>query len=316
MSSEGRKGENLQQQQADTMSGIAQEPPKEVKPAIPAFSYAQAARSKAPSVPATPSASMAKSDTSDTGTKRDADPDPVPSLQDSKNDSGKRTTSEGGKPQRNDSRAGGEPGTNKMAATNGTVKDQASGAQSKAAASGAQITSTSPSPDFGTSSMSTLPKDEDGLSAVNGSSESTWDKQSQSSNNGSKNDEKANAEKDNAQKASEAPWDEAKPEPASLKEAPPPPVNFWAQRMAQIPKVRPQQSAPLQTPKQVVLTNGTGGAGELGKPTESSGEHRKQENKKKSKGNVEDRPMIKEGSKSADGKVKNGEGKTTRYKLD
>ena len=191
MSLDGRKAENPQQRQADTMSGIAQDPPKEVKPAIPAFSYAQAAKSKAPSVPATPSASMAKSETSDTGSKRDTDPDAIPSFSDSRNNPGKRTTSEGGKPQRDDFKTGRDPGTNTTTTANGTVKDPASGGQSKAAASGAQVGSNSPSPDFGASSISTLPKDDDGFSAANGSSESTWDKQSQSSHNGSKNDEKA-----------------------------------------------------------------------------------------------------------------------------
>ena len=68
--------------------------------------------------------------------------------------------------------------------------------------------------------------------------------------------------------------------------------------------------------KPAVLTNGTGGAGESAKPAESSGEHRKQENKKRSKGNGEDRTMIKEGGKSADGKAKNGEGKNTNRRYE
>ena len=315
MPSDGRRAENPQQQQADTMSGPLQESSKEMKPAIPVFSYAQAAKSKAPSVPVIPSAGMAKSETGDTGTKMDTEADPIPSFRDSKNDSAKRTISEGGKPQRNDFKVSGEPGTNKMSA-NGTEKDLGSGVQSKAAGSGTQITHTAPSPDFGASSISTLPKDEDGFSAVNGSSESTWDKQSQTSHNGSKNDERAIAEKDAAQKASDAPWDETKPESALLKEAPPPPVNIWAQRMAQIPKTKPQQTAPLQTSKQAVMTNGTGGASEPARPTESSGEQRKQENRKKSKGNVDDRLVVKENNKSADGKAKNGEGSTAKSRCE
>ena len=314
MSADDSKIEQPRQRQSDTMSSTTQEAPKEVRPAIPAFSYAQAAKGKAPSVPANLPVSIAKSDTSETGAKKDTNAEASPILPATNNGSGRRIISEGGKPHDSDFKATCEPSPHRNATGNGAVKESTSNAESTAVASAPEMTSTFPAPNSGPISTSPLPRDDDGAPTVNGSSESTWDKHSQSSQNGSKNGEKASAAKDNAQKASEASWDEEKPEPISLKEAPPPPVNFWAQRMAQPTKAKPQQSAPLQISKPVTLANGVGGAGESARNTESGGEPRKQENKKKSKGNTEDRPTMKEGSKSAEGKTKNGEGRIFKCK--
>ena len=317
MSSHASKPEISQQRQTDSISATAQEPSQEikmeVKPAIPVFSYAQAAKSKAPSVPATPSIGMAKSDTNDLATKKGQESNSNPPPSESKNSAPKRATSEGATPRGNDFKASNDPPLSKPTAPEGAVKEQVSEIQTKPATSGNQNVSKSPSPDFGTTSISTLPKDDDGFSAVNGSSDSTWDKQSQTSQNGNKNEEKDNVEKDTVQKELDGAWDEAKPESASLKEAPPPPVNFWAQRMAQNPKVKPQQSAPPQSLKPVPATNGTAPAGESVKPNESSVEYKKQESKKRTKGNLDDRPTNKEGSKSVEGKGRSGEGKIDQH---
>ena len=309
MPADDSKNEQRQQKQTDAMSTATQKPAEEPRPAIPVFSYAQAAKGKAPSVPATPSLSMALSDTAEHGAKKDTSSETNTTLTGSKTGSGKRTASEGGKPQGDEFKSGTEKDMTRTALTNGTEKETEPVAPSNPGASAPETTSNSPSPDFGTTSVSTLPpKEDDAFSAANESSESTWDKQSQSSQNGGKNGDKANTEKENAQGAVEPSWDEEKPEPASLKEAPPPPVNFWTARMAQTPKAKPQQTSVPQTLKPAALTNGVSNASESAKMTEPNSDAKKPDGKRKAKGVAEDRPTMKEGSKSADGKAKNGEG--------
>ncbi|KAI9851439.1 MAG: hypothetical protein M1838_003628 [Thelocarpon superellum] len=81
------------------------------------------------------------------------------------------------------------------------------------------------SPSFGTSSTSTFPKEEDMSTTPNASSDSTWDKQSQTSTGAEKVGEHgaANKEKERNQ------GDEKDP-PKSLTAAPLPAVNIWQQR--------------------------------------------------------------------------------------
>lgn len=315
MSADDTKVEQLQNREQENMSSITQDAPKEARPAVPAFSYAQAAKGKVPSIPTTPPVSMAKSDTSDTSAKKEVNVEVRTISPGSRYDLGKQTTSEGGKPKGSELKAAGEPGPigEAIGNGNGALKEPASTVESTAITPASDTTSTSPNPKSGPALVSPMPKDEDNAPMVNGLAESTSDKHSQSSQNGKKNGEKVNTAKDGSEKSSEAPWDEDKPETASLKEAPPPPVNFWAQRMAQPTKAKPQQSAPMQMPKPASLPNGVSIAGESVKTTESAGEPRKLENKKKSKASTEDRPTMKEGSKSVEGKIKGGEGRDFEF---
>lgn len=82
------------------------------------------------------------------------------------------------------------------------------------------------SPSFGTTSISTLPKEEDVFATPNGSSESTWDKISQSSQNGEKFSSKPDADEVESKVAS---WEHV-PAVAQLKEAPAPTFNVWQKR--------------------------------------------------------------------------------------
>ncbi|KAB8230532.1 La domain family [Aspergillus alliaceus] len=79
------------------------------------------------------------------------------------------------------------------------------------------------SPSVGASSASTSPKDDEGSNTPNGTSESTWDKQSQASGtdkqtNGAENTKEKSAEKEQSEP------------PKVLKAAPLPAVNIWQQR--------------------------------------------------------------------------------------
>lgn len=308
--------EQLRHREHDNMPSITQDAPREQRTAVPAFSYAQAAKGKVPSTPATPPLSMAKSDTSESSIKKDTNVEASTTSPDQKAAPGKQMISEGPKPQSSDIKATGEPSPIKNVTGNGTVEEPVSNVAPAAIASASEIASTSPSPHSGPTSVSSLPKDENSAPTVNGSAEPALDKQSQPSQNGSKHGDKANAANDSSQKMLEASWDDEKPETAMLKEAPPPPVNFWAQRMAQPAKVKPQQSNSIQIPKPVTLPNGVGSASEAARVTEAGGEPRKQESKKRSKGNTEDRPTMKEGGKSADGKAKSAEGRPVGSKCD
>lgn len=83
-----------------------------------------------------------------------------------------------------------------------------------------------PSPEFGTSSTSTLAREDDTSSLPNTSSESTWEVKSQSSNVPEKTAELPE-EKDKGKKKPSA---NEKPIHKPLQEAPIPPVNIWTQR--------------------------------------------------------------------------------------
>jgi hypothetical protein len=108
------------------------------------------------------------------------------------------------------------------------------------------------SPSFGTASTSTLPKEDEISITPNGSSDSTWDKQSQVSTSV----EKATQTNEPSQeKASEGWGDNSTSGSRELKEAPPPAVNFWTQRKAaQDAKAKANVKA---TPTPVALPNAT-----------------------------------------------------------
>ena len=103
------------------------------------------------------------------------------------------------------------------------------------------------SPEYGMASVSTIPKEEDLSTTQNGSSESTWDKQSQMSQNGAKDSEKAESGKPDSDSTS---WADDTPAPVCLRDAPPPAVNFWDQRKELMQaKVKASKPAPAQLTK-------------------------------------------------------------------
>lgn len=150
-----------------------------------AFSYAQAAKGRSPSVPN--------------------------SAQDAEKPTAKRTASEG------------------QAASVDDFKAQKISDAAAPAKIDTNKTSPPSSQDDSTASASTLLKDEDPFVAQNGSSESTWDKLSQDSQNGIRDSDKTEPEKRDSDTTS---WADDTPAsaPASLRDAPPPAVNFWEQR--------------------------------------------------------------------------------------
>ena len=165
------------------------------------------------------------------------------------------------------------------------------------------------SPDLGTTSTSTLTKDDDPFSSHNGSLESTSDKQSEKSQNGTKAVEKPDAEK----QPDEPSWSDDTPAPVPLKEAPPPAVNFWHQRKeAQEAKTRAnkQTSSLAVAPTEPPLEN----AGLSKSPVDT----RKQDNQKRAKGSSHHTEgtvvaaSTKDGSASLDSRVRNSEEVSTK----
>lgn len=101
----------------------------------------------------------------------------------------------------------------------------------------ADVSGTS-SPSVGTSSTSTLPKDDESSNTPNGTSESTWDKQSQASGTDKQSNGTENAKEKSAEKEKSEP-------PKELKAAPLPAVNIWQQRKeAQEAKAKTVASKP------------------------------------------------------------------------
>lgn len=114
-----------------------------------------------------------------------------------------------------------------------------------------------PSPEFGMSSTSTLPREDDVCSLKNGSSESTWEVISQTSNNAEKpsEDNEQKPGKDKGKKKSTS-KEKEKPAPKLLQEAPIPPVNVWKQR-AEEAKAKAALQPALAKELSTATTSGT-----------------------------------------------------------
>ncbi|KAL8787145.1 MAG: hypothetical protein Q9213_002361 [Squamulea squamosa] len=161
------------------------------------------------------------------------------------------------------------------------------------------VVSTPSSPEFGVTSASTLPKDEDLFSNANASSDSTWEKLSQGSHNENKSNEKANQEKELTTKAS---WDEespAGPAPAVLKDAPQPPVNIWKQRAEAKAAKQPTKPSTSNTSGQLQPAID---ASVAAKPFDIGAESRKHDGKKQARRNygVLDETAATTGAKDAE----------------
>ncbi|MCJ1400154.1 hypothetical protein MMC11_003358 [Xylographa trunciseda] len=198
-------------------------------PPVPVFSYAQAAKGRSPSISMTPPAYNPNVDSAMPMPRR-ASSHQTAEKNGVENTISTRRASEGQivneKPEKTESKIDAEPSIDALASVNTTsgVSQQASQPQSQTAHSPPS------SPGFGSISTSTLLKDDDVFATPNGSSESTWDKISQTSQSVDKVVTKLDGDDEDSKHSSWEHVSESVPEPAQLKEAPPPAVNFWQKR--------------------------------------------------------------------------------------
>lgn len=305
MSLEHSTKDHTEDRSEETMSATSHKAIKEPRPAIPVFSYAQAAKGKS----AAPSTSLlndketatAENDTKDDATSPNKDNTTNSSESPTKRNLSDVNVAHGEMLERATEQQQAPPSE----PLNGT-KAESSSIPEPDATESQKPNSTPSSPDFGATSTSTLPKEEEMFSTGNGSSDSTWDKQSQASQNGNKNPEKPEIDKNSP---STVAWDEESPASISLKEAPPPPLNIWQQRKeAQEAKTKPKSTIPPQISNSYRASNGVGITNGINKSIDTSAEHKKQDAKKKGKISVEEK-SAQDHSKGPvkDGKARNGE---------
>ncbi|KAL8705884.1 MAG: hypothetical protein Q9201_001032 [Fulgogasparrea decipioides] len=288
------------------MPAATQKPFGELPQAGSTFSYAEAAKGRSPSGPSSVSTENVSRADGDGSSTKISSAENQETTQTSDNRPTKRAASEGQQPHSHRKPSPetepfirGHPGaTSTLAAT--TPATQAS-AQSQVEVS------TPSSPEFGITSASTLPKDDDMFSNANASSDSTWEKLSQGSQNGSRPHDKVDNEKESNENTS---WDEAPSATARLREAPPPAVNFWQQRIDAKAAKQPLKSTNGNVPNHV---NGAGDAESALKPFDIGAESKKHESKKQTRryfGGLDEKPATtgaKEGTRYADGRAKGGE---------
>ena len=309
--------DSTQSQQADKVSAVTQRQSGEAQQTTTAFSYAEAAKGRSPSVP---SALTPEMNPAEMNGKKAPLSETDETILESGRDVGKRTASEGRVPEGNNLQDRREDNLVLPSDSQDILSDTVQGSISETtkmdsvlenptvAGQSQPAASTPSSPEYGTTSTSTLPKEDDVFSTTNGSSDSTSDKQSQTSQNGIRISEKADVEKGHN---TSTVWEEEIPAPApTLKEAAPPPVNVWQLRSQNQAKAK--ASALVQPTKP--MANPTGNNSSLGKGNERNTELKKQESRKKPKaalGLTDERSstgLNKEGSKPADTVEKNGLG--------
>ncbi|KAJ9273083.1 hypothetical protein DTO212C5_668 [Paecilomyces variotii] len=176
------------------------------KPEMPTFSYAQAAKGIV-STPTTQQTAKSSANQSKQASNDDSNDSSVPA-----------TRSEA---QADQVKADTENTESKV-----ERETESAGQQQASAGSSKNIVSGTSSPSLGTASTSTLTKDDDASVTPNGSSDSTWDKQSQAS----VPVEKANQTAEGTQEKSNGASEKAPSPPKELKAAPIPAVNVWQQR--------------------------------------------------------------------------------------
>ena len=304
MPGETPTGDIPQSQPLDTMT-TTQKPVGELTQNTPVFSYAQAAKGRSPSAPSPTPPSKAFSDTTEADSKKAPHAETGASTPEPNNTLTKRTASEDHALRGETLNGNDEPRPTQSGEAHATTGNGISSSDNSSSTKPAkQIPSTPSSPDYGITSTSTLPKEDDMFSAVNGSSDATSDKQSQSSQTGnglSKSGEKAEAEKEHS---ATVPWDEETPTAASLKEAVPPAVNIWQQRKEAQAKSKSFTAPQQQKPS--INSNMPGNTSGPTKGPETSNEPRKQDSRKKGRnasGAFEDRTTLgatRDGSKSVD----------------
>lgn len=264
------------------MSTATQKALGESAQAGPAFSYAQAAKGKSPSASSTPPSGKDSAESTESPTKMEQRHDTKTASTDQEKAVLTRSTSESNTAQSKDLANGqipeitssAEGGASTNAVSPSPSPKRRSVSQSKPAPS------TPSSPSFGTASTSTLPKEDDDFTVPNGSSDSTWDKQSQTSQIADRSHDKAEEEKDQAKSTS---WEKELQAPVPLKAAPPPAVNVWQQRKEAM-EAKAKASKPI-TPSRAGSLNG--GVAQInvapGSSQNSPDQHKLDGNRRKSK---------------------------------
>lgn len=247
------------------MSATTSKPAAEPASAPPAFSYAQAAKGRSSSGTApNQTEKLVPSQESTTN-----DPLPLTMTEPAQSPAAPDAVNQG--EAKAEEMAPGESMVNGTSATERQSEQSSSKAtsplpQGEATAQSQTLTSTPSSPSFGTASTSTLPKEDDISSAMNASSDSTWDKQSQTSHGPEKLATHGGGEKENekeSEKEKGQSWEKEMAKPASLKPAPPPALNIWQQRKeAQEAKAK---ASSLSSSQQTLKAQSTGGG--TGLPT-------------------------------------------------
>lgn len=271
------------------MSTVIHKPLSDGSPSGGSFSYAQAAKGRTPSIPSTLASGKTPSESDDLGVRKVSalEPKNTPIA------CPKAQTEElvGNSREGAVAKSGTEPVSTPSEQNSKMIAPEL---QPNAEGQVHTPPSIPPSPSSGTASTSTLPKEDEALSSANGSSDSTWEKLSQGSQNGNKTSEKP--ENDKEQTTSQA-WDEepTTSSPTSLKEAPPPAVNVWQYRKELADAKAKTMSASLQIPKPQNHTSGNAGSNNGIKPSENPSEMRKQDTKKRGK-NISGQPEEKQAS--------------------
>ncbi|KAI9696605.1 MAG: hypothetical protein M1836_005624 [Candelina mexicana] len=216
-----------------------------------AFSYAQAAKGKSPSGPSTVQSSKSPSG-SNTPSKESMSKEPTsptaitPTIPADKSNAPETARDESSfiAKQSHDSHAISSAGLDAHA----NMTSPALGSQPSRGPPEASSTPSSPS--SGTASTSTLPKEEELSSTSNAVSDTTWDKQSQSSNTAEKpvETEGTSGEKDQGRA-----WDSTKNLPKVLQPAPPPAINPW-QKMKEDREAKAKMSMQAPSIPQQVKT--------------------------------------------------------------
>lgn len=290
------------------MSAATHKPLSDGSPSGASFSYAQAAKGRTTSIPSMTAPGKSPSESDDLGVRRVSAPEPkntAIACSKAQPEELDGNSCEGGV-----AKSGTEPVLTPSSVAELSSKTTAPELQPNVEGQVQIPCSIPPSPSSGTASTSTLPKEDEALSSANGSSDSTWEKLSQGSQNGNKTSEKPESDKEHT--TSQA-WDE---EPimsslTSLKEAPPPVVNVWQYRKELADAKAKTMSASLQIPKPQNHTGGNASLNNGIKPSDNALDMRKHDTKKRGK-NIPGQPEEKqtsgkESTKVTEVKLRNGE---------
>ena len=260
-------------------------------PPVPVFSYAQAAKGRSPSMPITPPIYKSNTDSAVLMPRR-ASSHQTADANAVENTIGTRRASEGQamneNPAKTESKVDGEPPVDTLVGTN--ISPSAS--QQVSEPPSQTIHSPPSSPGYGSISTSTLPKDDDIFATPNGSSESTWDKVSQSSQNADKAGPKLDGDDEDLKLSSWEHVSDPAPEPAQLKEAPPPAVNIW-QKRAQDAQAKANKDPKTFQGTNVAISNKETISQAAQKSQETLTELGRLDNKRKNKGTqaVDEKPL-------------------------
>lgn len=271
----------------------------------PTFSYAQAAKGRSPSLSAAPHSSKSNQDNGEP-TPRSASAHQVVVASGTESSPGARRASEGQLVTEKMDEAAFRSDAEPLLETKAVEETQNTASQSTSEHQPQLAPSPPPSPGFGSTSTSTLPKEGDVSPTPNGSSESTWDKVSQTSQNAEKANGKADGDDEDSKLSS---WEHVSAS-ATLKEAPPPAFNIWTKRaMDQKAKVTKEPKLSQSTgglPNKDLLQQG------VKKPQENASDFGKLDGKKRTRpGQVSDdksaSPTARDAGRVGDWRQRNSE---------